>query len=413
MSQSLDFRITARDQASAVVASVQKKVADFGKDIGRSIVAIAGPMALATMAISKVTEKMEEARQKAKDAFNWGSGLQRSAQQMGVSVSNFQRIEGAATETGQSVSDVGAAFKAASDLIDAAKRGNLAAAESIAAMGLDLENLESIKPEDVIRAIGEAMDAATDPADKLRIAIGALGKEGEKLQGVLAKGFDIAGALSGSRDDDLTDQEAEVLAKSERDARTAERREKVAAARREAARKFIEGGGGKDVINEFTQTGDAQARRGGTFGMLPGNVANLGGPNAVVADLLNDPKFVARLLESMKPPVAPPPRPSAVAAAADLGTLADERDKKDEKGPKDKPDKAKPSVAGMEFSSLRAIGGAMAGDSSIRGTEEERTEIARQIRDRLDKLIEQNQPSIDFTKNIGRAFAPIGRIFNK
>ena len=74
---------------------------------------------------------------------------------------------------------------------------------------------------------------------------------------------------------------------------------------------------------------------------------------------------------------------------------------------------ASPSVAGMEFSSLRAIGGAMAGDSSIRGTEEERTEIARQIRDRLDTLIEQNQPSIDFTKSIGRAFAPIGRIFNK
>ena len=80
---------------------------------------------------------------------------------------------------------------------------------------------------------------------------------------------------------------------------------------------------------------------------------------------------------------------------------------------KDKAKEATPSVAGMEFSSLRAIGGAMAGDSSIRGTAEERTEIARQIRDRLDKLIEQNQPSIDFTKNIASAFAPIGRIFKK
>ena len=389
MSQSLDFRITARDQASAVVASVQKKVADFGKDIGRSIVAIAGPMALATMAISKVTEKMEEARQKAKDAFNWGSGLQRSAQQMGISVSNFQRIEGAATETGQSVTDVGAAFKAASDLIDAAKRGNLAAAESIAAMGLDLMELESIKPEDVIRAIGEAMDAATDPADKLRIAIGALGKEGEKLQGVLAKGFDIAGALRGTRDDDLSDEEAEILAKTERDARTKERREKIAGARQQSVETFLrEDPDAERLIRKFVM-GDAPGR----MPVLDKEaLSKVPGMQAIVREEL------ARRAEAAR--VANPPTPTAAAAAADLGTLADERDKKDEKGPKDKPEKARPSAAGMEFSTLRAIGGAMAGESTFSMSEDENLKVQKEIRDILARLAEQNAPSIDFTKQI-------------
>jgi hypothetical protein len=387
MSQSLDFRITARDQASAVVASVQKKVADFGKDIGRSIVAIAGPMALATMAISKVTEKMEEARQKAKDAFNWGSGLQRSAQQMNVSVSNFQRIEGAATETGQSVSDVGAAFKAASDLIEAAKRGNLDAAESIAAMGLDLMELESIKPEDVIRAIGEAMDAATDPADKLRIAIGALGKEGEKLQGVLAKGFDIAGALAGKRDDDLTDEEAEILSKAERDARTKERREKVAAARQQVTEQFLENDPmSEDIRKEAIRRSPASAVLSNKF------LSKIPEVQAFVREEL------ARRAEAAR--AANPPTPIAAAAAEDLGTLADERDKKDEKGPKDKPEKAKPSAAGMEFSTLRAIGGAMAGESTFSMSEDENLKVQKEIRDILSRLAEQNAPSIDFTKQI-------------
>jgi hypothetical protein len=408
MSQSLDFRITARDQASSVVASVQKKVADFGKDIGRSIVAIAGPMALATMAISKVTQKMEEAKQKAKDAFNWGSGLQRSAQQMGVSVGTFQRIESAATETGQSVSDVGAAFKAASDLIESAKRGNLSAAESLSAMGFDLMELEKIKPEDVIRAIGEAMDAAVDPADKLRIAIGGLGKEGEKLQGVLAKGFDIAGALAGKRDDDLTDEEAEILSKSERDARTAERRAKVAEAKREATRRFLETDAGKAIINEFTQTGDDQARRGGSRGMLPGNLSNLGGAGAVIGDLMNNPNFMARVAEAMRPKPAPPPTPTAVAAAADLTTLADERDKEDDKPLKAKPVKPAPSAAGMEFSSLRAIGGAIAGESTFSMSEDENLKVQKEIRDILAKLAEQAEPTTDFTKQVA---GKLGAIF--
>jgi hypothetical protein len=107
---------------------------------------------------------------------------------------------------------------------------------------------------------------------------------------------------------------------------------------------------------------------------------------------------LARRAEAAR--VANPPTPTAAAAAADLGTLADERDKKDEKGPKDKPDKAKPSVAGMEFSTLRAIGGAMAGESTFSMSEDENLKVQKEIRDILSRLAEQNAPSIDFTKQI-------------
>ena len=401
MSQNLEFRITASDQASRVVASVQKKVTDFGKDIGQSIVAIAGPMALASMAISKISQKMEEAKQRSKEAFDWGTGLSKSARQMGVSVTDFQRIESAAADTGMSVTEVGDAFKAANNLIQQAKQGNLAAAESLATMGFNLMELDKIKPEDVIQRIGEAMATAVDPADKLKIAIGGLGKEGEKLQGVLAKGFDIAGAFRVTRDDDLSDEEAEILAKAERDARTKERREKVAAARAQSVETFLrEDPDAERLMRKFFM-GD----RPGTMPVLDKRkLSEAPGMQAMVREEL------ARRAEAA---AVTPPTPEAVSAAGGLIAKAEEDAKP--AADKVKPGKVapSPSVAGMEFSSLRAIGGAMAGDSSIRGTEEERTEIARQIRDRLDTLIEQNQPSIDFTKNIGRAFAPIGRIFNK
>jgi Ni/Co efflux regulator RcnB len=408
MSQNLEFRITASDQASRVVASVQKKVTDFGKDIGQSIVAIAGPMALASMAISKISQKMEEAKQRSKEAFDWGTGLSKSARQMGVSVTDFQRIESAAADTGMSVTEVGDAFKAANNLIQQAKQGNLAAAESLATMGFNLMELDKIKPEDVIRRIGEAMATAEDPADKLKIAIGALGKEGEKLQGILAKGFDIAGAFKAK--DGLSDAEAEFLAKSDAEARGKANRERLVEARRGLTEKFLEEDpeGKRLVEKERARIAALAGPAGGRaaaagFGITAGSIS---GNDQIQNE-------VQRILAERAAAAVKPPTAEAVGAAGGLIKKAEE----DAKPPaaKLKPDKVapSPSVAGMEFSSLRAIGGAMAGDSSIRGTEEERTEIARQIRDRLDKLIEQNQPSIDFTKNIGRAFAPIGRIFNK
>jgi len=408
MSQNLEFRITASDQASRVVASVQKKVTDFGKDIGQSIVAIAGPMALASMAISKISQKMEEAKQRSKEAFDWGTGLSKSARQMGVSVTDFQRIESAAADTGMSVTEVGDAFKAANNLIQQAKQGNLAAAESLATMGFNLMELDKIKPEDVIRRIGEAMATAEDPADKLKIAIGALGKEGEKLQGILAKGFDIAGAFKAK--DGLSDAEAEFLAKSDAEARGKANRERLVEARRGLTEKFLEEDpeGKRLVEKERARIAALAGPAGGRaaaagFGITAGSISG--------SDQIQN--EVQRILAERAAAAVKPPTAEAVSAAGGLIAKAEEDAKP--AADKVKPGKVAPapSVAGMEFSSLRAIGGAMAGDSSIRGTEEERTEIARQIRDRLDKLIEQNQPSIDFTKNIGRAFAPIGRIFNK
>lgn len=409
MSQNLEFRITASDQASAVVASVQKKIADFGKDIGRSIAAVAGPMALATLAISKVTEKMEEARQKAKEAFDWGSGLEKSARQMGVSVQDFQRIEAAAAATGFSVEEVGSAFKAASDLIARAKAGNQDAIESINAMGISMEELDSVQPEDVIRRMGEALSAAVDPADKLKVAIGALGKEGEKLQAVLAKGFDIAGALTDGTG--LTKEEARYLAELNQLERAQANRARIETARQEITGRAIDDA--KKIVGDMSKSAaeranaqsiiDAATRAGGFF---------------ATRVLKQDPRVQEAVVgeltrQRQQREGTTPPSQGAISAAGRLAGLATERESEAAKPETAKPPKAAPSAASMEFSSLRALGGAMAGESVIRGTEEERTQIQREIRDILARLAEQYKPGVDFTKDIAERLGPLARIFTK
>jgi hypothetical protein len=68
MADDLSFTISAKDQASKAVETVQKKIQDFGKDIGKMALGIAGPMALVTAGFDFVKTKIDEYKQSIEDA---------------------------------------------------------------------------------------------------------------------------------------------------------------------------------------------------------------------------------------------------------------------------------------------------------------------------------------------------------
>ena len=73
MADDVSFTISASDQASKVVETVQKKIQDFGKDVAKLALGVAGPMALLQAGIGYVTEKWQEYQQAQKDAFEAGA----------------------------------------------------------------------------------------------------------------------------------------------------------------------------------------------------------------------------------------------------------------------------------------------------------------------------------------------------
>jgi hypothetical protein len=225
MSQQLEMTIIARDQASRVVNQVQKKVMDFGKDIGRSIAAVAGPMALATMAFGKISAHFEKMAQLRKEAFDWGASLSGSAEKLGVTAEQFQDIEAAADKTGKSVDDIAKAFKSVEQRIAEAQRGNKDAIDSFKALGFTAEEIKTLKPEDVLKRLGDALSTVQDPAKRAELAITALGGSAKGLQDVLAKGFDIAGAFQDK--EGLTDEEAAFLRETAKKEREKQNREKL------------------------------------------------------------------------------------------------------------------------------------------------------------------------------------------
>lgn len=260
----MQINIGAKDTASKVIMGVQQKINSFGKDLGRSLVSMMGPMAIVMMAFGKISQYISDMAAKRKEAFDWGASLSDSASKLGVTVEQFQAIEMAADNTGQSVDKIGQAFKSANELIEAAKAGNEDAARSIAALGFKLEDLDKLKPQDILRALAGALATVQDPAQKGELAIAALGKEAKNLQDILEKGFDIAGAFDNL--DGLSPEEARNLRELQKEERAKANREKLAAAREESARRALDSGD-MEITNAAIQAGGVFSK--GTLAQMP------------------------------------------------------------------------------------------------------------------------------------------------
>lgn len=393
----MEFTIVGRDQGSQVITTINKKISEFGKDVGKSIVGFLGPMALATTAISKITDYLEGVKQKAKEAFDWGASLTDAAAKLGVNAEEFQRISNAADATGESVDNVAKAFKLAADLIARAKAGNADAIASLTALGISVDDLDKTKPEDVLARLAGAMAAGKDPTEKMAIAMAALGTSAKDLQAVLAKGFDIQGAMLDT--EGLTQDEANLLRERVKSERAKANREKVASAKQAAREEFMATAEGKAFIQKKIESGtDLTAGAYGavtvTSAALDAEIARLGkerrDKEAATAEArakAGAPAAAALLekarAEKAKTDVSSEPKGSKIGGVsnAELGSISV---------------KAPP----LTVSSLREIGGGIAGEKAFAQIDLAQVQVNLQEKmlSELEKLNNKSGDSIDFTK---------------
>ena len=73
MADDLSFTISAQDQASKAVETVQKKIQNFGHDVAKLALGVAGPMAALQAGIGYVSDKWAEYKKAQEDAFEAGA----------------------------------------------------------------------------------------------------------------------------------------------------------------------------------------------------------------------------------------------------------------------------------------------------------------------------------------------------
>ena len=276
MSNSLEFSINAKDNTSKVVDTVNKKINNFGSDLAKMALGVAGPMALVQAGISAIGSAIEEYKQKIAEAIKFGAELPNQAKGLNLSAEEYQRLSSAAEAAGVGIDSLAQAYIEVRKAIAAAKDPASSQAAALQALGFAAADIAAgaVKPIEVIERLGRAMATGADDATQFKIASGLLGSSVEKLIPILRKAQE---ATQGYTDagDVLSEEEAAILRESEMAKKKEELKEKVAEARKQAREKMFEGEAGKGrqaVKAELfpTLTEEEMRKQSGGSMILPG-----------------------------------------------------------------------------------------------------------------------------------------------
>lgn len=447
MSDSLEFSIFAKDQASKAVETVQKKIKSFGSDIAKSFLSVAAPLTLLQTGISAIGSAIEEYKAKVKEAVDNAAGLKDAAADIGVSVDEFQRLKGAADESGVGISKVSKLYLEMTKVLEAARSAGSPQRAVLEALGFASEDLAkgSVKAIDAIEAMAKALKGANGETDALQLASALLGETlAKELLPALKEGIELKKGFVNT--EGLTDEEAAILRQAKAEERKTEARAEYEKAKREAVKKFLETDPeGQAILNQRQATLDrTPLPGGGSVPITAGNQAGIADVQEQVGAILKaraEAKVAAdRAANEAKANAVRAADAASKAAADEAKRIASEREqiakddaKQVEDGLKDsekqKEDAAKEAAKAEEkrrkelgdaieaeatamakkpekltVSSLREIGGALMGESLTSlgsNIPQETLDINKRMLIELEKLNTKalpEVPQVDFTK---------------
>jgi len=113
--------------------------------------------------------------------------LTKMADRTGISVTALQRLQVAGDDAGNSIEDMTGAIN---QLQNRLASGDKSAFGAITKLGLDLDQIKNLRPENQFIAISDALRQMTDPAQQVQVAMDLFGKQGANILPTLKRGFD-------------------------------------------------------------------------------------------------------------------------------------------------------------------------------------------------------------------------------
>jgi hypothetical protein len=435
MSNDLSFTISARDQASRAVETVQKKIQNLGTDLAKGFLSFAAPLTLVQTGISMIGDAIAEQKKKVADSIDAYSGISDKAADIGVTTDEFLRLSKAAEASGIGVTKVAKLFTEVTDIIDQATISGSAQEKMLTALGFSAEQIAAgmLKPIQVIEAMGIAMGGASSNTDRMALATTMLGKSAAELIPVLLKAQQIANGYG--EDPGISQDQIALIEEKKRREQQAKNREQAAIAAKEATQIFLESSD-PEVAGIMARAGE-RAAEGTTAGgiiLRPEQAANDLKAQAEVVAILKKRREEAALARSEAGAGSAAAltelemeRLNAEAVALALTDIAKgqadlEKDKEAaakndakrtaqelDEAQKVKDEKAKEAAknAKLTVSSLREIGGAMAGEfipsdpapEYLKSIAETDKEILKAIVELREEIASGKAEGVDFTKD--------------
>jgi polyhydroxyalkanoate synthesis regulator phasin len=177
----------ADDKLSAALDNAKKKVKEFGdaasavgagvQTAGLAIMAagtaIVGSLGAAGLAFAKI-----------------GSDLNDLSARTGMSVEALSELQFVFAQTGVEAADLESGIKKMQKAVVEAANGSQGANDTLARLGLSIEDLAGMTPEEMLTAFAQALSQVTNPTERAALSMEIFGKAGTKLLPVLAQGGD-------------------------------------------------------------------------------------------------------------------------------------------------------------------------------------------------------------------------------
>lgn len=157
----------------------------FGKiAIGAGIAGAAAKVG--SMAIDAAFAAAQKTVQNFGDALNMGGRLAELSDRTGVAVDKVMLLERAFQNTGLGADSLGPILNKMQKAIVDAGDGSSKAADAFTKLGIPLSTLQSLSPDEQLRAIGKAIATIPDPAERAAISMEIFGKSGGALNQMFA-----------------------------------------------------------------------------------------------------------------------------------------------------------------------------------------------------------------------------------
>lgn len=147
-----------------------------------ALAAVGGAVAAMGAAVVEGTQALIDG---ASETASFGDNISKSAQKVGMSVSEYQRWDYAMKLAGTSMDASAAGFKTLTNSLDDAKNGSKSAIEKFKEIGLSLEDIQDLSREEVFGKVIESLQGMTDDAKKAAAANDLLGRAGMNLMPLL------------------------------------------------------------------------------------------------------------------------------------------------------------------------------------------------------------------------------------
>jgi len=174
----LSILLKLRDEASAELGKVKENISGLGpvlKGAGIGILAIGAAAVGAGVA-------------SVKSFADTGDMLQKMAIKTGISTEALSGLKYAADLSGTSLETVGTAIKGTANFLQALSQDSAASAATMKTLGLSVEQLQGLSPEDTFNILSEAIADVENPLTRAAVAQDVFGRSGLELLPMLASG---------------------------------------------------------------------------------------------------------------------------------------------------------------------------------------------------------------------------------